>query len=803
MMVDIQYQQHHHPVWFALICILFEILIRNFCHIRTFCVIFCCLMIYTDLTTFTICYDKQYVGETRKDGKVEIGLGDCKSTQIFTCKVPDIIPEFCEDTTTTTPDPTTADPTTATPTTDNPTTDNPTTDSPTTDSPTTDSPTTDSPTTDSPTTDSPTTDSPTTDSPTTDSPTTDSPTTDSPTTDSPTTDSPTTDSPTTDSPTTDSPTTDSPTTDSPTTDSPTTDSPTTDSPTTDSPTTDSPTTDSPTTDSPTTDSPTTDSPTTDSPTTDSPTTDSPTTAAPSSDDPTTALPTTDEPTTSRPTFPERTPEPTPPGGRTTPAPAQTGGGATDPPTPDPTDENIYDCDIKFALDIVFIVDVSCKVTEEECENQQDLVAEVFSAIRGPDTGPSIGSQDTMKVRVAYIEMGSESVTRLVNFNSNPFGKPNAINTGKASYNGGSVLLTDSDASPDDPDTLEKVNQRYREYILGRKSTICDSASLSARSGSPNLDEALYTTMIGSDSLFDAADSTNYQRDRKVLIFSNCGVTDDEREEICERYEDEIRNPVATQRGRDNGINALMINTAPNDQSITSALSDDDCDDYLSCLTEYDPDRRIFCNKPTGSETFDPDVREYAYDSICDVPTPAPTSDPTNDPTSIPTNNGEGTPSPTTPSPTFGERTPEPTPPGEEPTPPPQEQVVEETDPPTSDPTTPKGGGYGYGGGGYGYRAAKEQPAADTHYWSNDNNKNNPITQIISISGSQWAFGVGAIVFVLINIYLCIHNCGGRKDKKRNGKYENINKNKELDDDEESDATDVEIDCDDDDQQLIQ
>jgi len=290
-----------------------------------------------------------------------------------------------------------------------------------------------------------------------------------------------------------------------------------------------------------------------------------------------------------------------------------------------------DCDISFDLDIVFVVDTSCKITEEECENQQEMVAEVFSTIRGPDLGPNInsGAQQTMKVRVAMIEMGSNSINVLVDFNANPVDDPDTTNTGKASFRSGSVLQSDTD-------TLDDLNQRYVDYILDRKSSICTTNALNARAGSPNLDEVLYKIMIGGDSLFDDADSTNVNRDREILIFSNCGVTDSEREEICDRYEDEIRNPVATQNGRDNGINVNMINTPPNDQSVTDALSPGDADEYLSCLTEYDPEKRIFNNQPGGGKPFDPDVTDFAITSICDQPTPAPTMDPTSDPTQDPT-----------------------------------------------------------------------------------------------------------------------------------------------------------------------
>ena len=107
---------------------------------------------YTDLTTFTICYDSKYVGGTRENGKVEVGIGDCKNTQVFTCNVTDIVPEFCEDTTTTTLDPTTSEPTTNDPTTADPTTADPTTAPPTTAEPTTAEPTTAEPTTAQPTT---------------------------------------------------------------------------------------------------------------------------------------------------------------------------------------------------------------------------------------------------------------------------------------------------------------------------------------------------------------------------------------------------------------------------------------------------------------------------------------------------------------------------------------------------------------------------------------------------------------------------------------------------------------------------
>ena len=55
------------------------------------------------------------------------------------------------------------------------------------------------------------------------------------------------------------------------------------------------------------------------------------------------------------------------------------------------------------MDIVFLVDRSCAMTEEECRNQQYMVAESLLALRGETVEP-INGVDYFKMRVAYSEL---------------------------------------------------------------------------------------------------------------------------------------------------------------------------------------------------------------------------------------------------------------------------------------------------------------------------------------------------------------------------------------------------------------
>ena len=88
---------------------------------------------------------------------------------------------------------------------------------------------------------------------------------------------------------------------------------------------------------------------------------------------------------------------------------------TSDPTTDPTryptaSPTRADCEITFNLDIIFMVDVGCgSVTVDECTNQQELVAEIFSSIRDQinNSREQVNNNvDKFRVRVAYTEYGN-------------------------------------------------------------------------------------------------------------------------------------------------------------------------------------------------------------------------------------------------------------------------------------------------------------------------------------------------------------------------------------------------------------
>ena len=172
-------------------------------------------------------------------------------------------------------------------------------------------------------------------------------------------------------------------------------------------------------------------------------------------------------------------------------------------------------------------------------------------------------------------------------------------------------------------------------LRDRAQVICTQAAINARGNNPSslntaLDYALDKNVIDGQFFLFGAGADRFDT-RELIIFSNCRA--DDQDDICTNYEDLIRNPSNSPQGTDSGINVNMVNTIPSNDNGYNIVNPNT---YLSCLTEYDPNGRIF-NPPNPSNDNDiKNIIDNVQNSICTQPTPTPTTDPTIDPTSDPT-----------------------------------------------------------------------------------------------------------------------------------------------------------------------
>lgn len=248
---------------------------------------------------------------------------------------------------------------------------------------------------------------------------------------------------------------------------------------------------------------------------------------------------------------------------------------TSPPTPSPVQD--YCERTMLLLDLVIIVDASCdSITYDECKQQQENIAETFSSIRGPEGYNKFFDgeiSELSEVRVSYIEMGTDGTENSVDVIVNLIDTP--LNHEMSGIGDGGI------------------GERINFYNLIKDSTICDDIDTqdSPRSGNPDLYDAL-DAAIGQFEL--NPDSDDIGADKKILIFSNCGVPQDnnnpddpnDREGICDKWEKRIR--LGTKKGgrqeSDNGINVVMVNS--------DNLTPGDPEEYIMCLVEYDQTRII-------------------------------------------------------------------------------------------------------------------------------------------------------------------------------------------------------------------
>ena len=151
------------------------------------------------------------------------------------------------------------------------------------------------------------------------------------------------------------------------------------------------------------------------------------------------------------------------------------------------------------MDIVILVDTSCPMSRSECKSQQEQIADTLISLKGVDT-----SNYKPNSRVAYIEFSETDTTVYVELR-------------EGYYNG------------DSGDITQDMMDEY--YNLIKSSGECKySAFRTGDESNPPLYDAI-------DAAWDQfSDHSESSRDKKILIFSNCPVDQDEIERICDKWE---------------------------------------------------------------------------------------------------------------------------------------------------------------------------------------------------------------------------------------------------------------------------
>eukprot|EP01083_Nonionella_stella_P264828 897829_1 len=268
-------------------------------------------------------------------------------------------------------------------------------------------------------------------------------------------------------------------------------------------------------------------------------------------------------------------------------------------------DKIKSCPNSHAMDIVILNDISCAMTQHQCELQQNMIAESILSIKHNSTINTIPLS-----RVAYIEFDVDSINNAVSLINNQ-------------YNTNPVTRSDM----------------ISFYDKIRNSADCTTSK--SRTGAPDLDIAL-------DAAWNQFDMAESNREKHILIFSNCEAPSYILNEVCENAE--------TYR-IDNNVNIIMVNNGANFAN---------ADSYLTCLVEND-ENKIFTNIDFSYFKWDNNIRDNIQDLICDNstitsisptterPTQAPITPTTHTPTTLtthtPTIHAPTTQAPTTHTPT--------------------------------------------------------------------------------------------------------------------------------------------------------
>ena len=101
--------------------------------------------------------------------------------------------------------------------------------------------------------------------------------------------------------------------------------------------------------------------------------------------------------------------------------------------------------------------------------------------------------------------------------------------------------------------------------------------MARRHGAPKLYDALDAAIIELNE--KPVTTSDLRRKRKILIFSDCAVDNDEMVRVCEEHEETIRHGIEDAHGQANrvreGINVAMVNP----DTVANAET------YIMCLVE--------------------------------------------------------------------------------------------------------------------------------------------------------------------------------------------------------------------------
>ena len=263
------------------------------------------------------------------------------------------------------------------------------------------------------------------------------------------------------------------------------------------------------------------------------------------------------------------------------------------PTTDPTaypteSPHMRECEYGHIMDVAFIVDNSCGLSDSDCETRQEGISELISSLKNDDTP-----------RLLYITTEGETYEIVVPLDS-------------AQYNQPPVTAADF--------------QSLMELI---RNNDCGSA---ATSGQPLKDAVNAAVQAFRDD--DGADAY------KVIIIS-CSDAGTDADDICDYQSPEKKDMYLMVDNVE--VEVTIINTDPGlDDDYLQCLTEGDGDRFFDLDT---PSEDAFadivedfykeiCEKPTQDPTMDP-TTDPTSDPTKD-PTKDPTVDPTRDPTADPT-----------------------------------------------------------------------------------------------------------------------------------------------------------------------
>eukprot|EP01084_Bolivina_argentea_P044918 82665_1 len=224
----------------------------------------------------------------------------------------------------------------------------------------------------------------------------------------------------------------------------------------------------------------------------------------------------------------------------------------------PPIKNITTCNHDDNLiDIMLLVDSSCPIDFEQCEQQQEFIADIMASLRGIDT---INASDSImsQVRIAYIKFAARGEsTVIIDFVSN-----NSLNV----------------------DIIDPELARAKIYNIIKDSQICNNAR---NGGGTNLLNGLNKAYDLFDDIDDGS-IENSTSDKILLIFSNCGVINrKDVNSICNLYSDRYRED----------MKIIMVN---NNADVNGFMSDPDT--YMECLVDDDLNRIIVVDDSDNDST---------------------------------------------------------------------------------------------------------------------------------------------------------------------------------------------------------